>query len=70
MYKRYKSEKGSMAVYVTVVLLTMLIILASLSLAPASVRKNQLTAAVMIKKSYESDNNKADDIYNSLVNGS
>lgn len=70
MYKRYKSEKGSMAVYVTVVLLTMLIILSSLYMATASVRKNQLTAAVMIKKAYESDNNNAEKIYNSLTGGS
>ena len=70
MYIKYKSERGSMAVYVTVVLLTMLIILSSLYMATASVRKNQLTAAVMIKKAYESDNNNAEKIYNSLTGGS
>lgn len=69
MYIKYKSERGSMAVYVTVVLLTMLIILSSLYMTTSSVRKSQLTAAVMIKKAYESDNNNAERIYNSLTGG-
>lgn len=69
MYIKYKSERGSMAVYVTVVLFTMLIILSSLYMTTSSVRKSQLTAAVMIKKAYESDNNNAEKIYNSLTGG-
>lgn len=70
MYIKYKSERGSMAVYVTAVLLTMLIILTSLYMTTSSVRKSQLTAAVMIKKAYESDNNNAEKIYASLTGGS
>ena len=49
----YQNEKGSMAVYAVVMLLSFLIILSGLFLATSSVRKNQLKTLPKIKQAYE-----------------
>ena len=61
-----KSSKGSTAVYVTIVILSMLIILLTLFFISNSVRQNQLATAMKIKETYEVDNEKAADIYKAL----
>ena len=53
-----KSSKGSTAVYVTIVILSMLIILLTLFFISNSVRQNQLATAMKIKETYEVDNEK------------
>lgn len=63
-----KSNKGSMAVYVLIVLITMLFILIAVFLTSNAVRKNQLLTVVKVKESYEKDNNRADEIYEYLIN--
>ena len=65
----YKRERGSMAVYVTVVLLSMLILLSGIYLTSTSVRRNQLITAMKVKQTYEADNKNAGKIYYSLVGG-
>ena len=59
----FRSEKGSMAVYVTVVLLTMLIFITAVFFLSTSARKSQLQTAIQVKKTYEADNSKAAEIY-------
>ena len=61
-----KNEKGSMAVYVSIVLLTMLLILMAIFFISNSTRKIQLISAMNVKTSYELDNARAADIYNSI----
>ena len=63
-----KNNKGSIAVYVLIVLITMLFILVSIFYTSNAVRKSQLTTVVKIKQSYEKDNNRADEIYQYLIN--
>lgn len=62
MLQNYR-EKGSMAVYVTVALLSMLILLSGIYLTATSVRRNQIITAMKIKETYEKDNSKAGQIY-------
>lgn len=64
---KLKNEKGSMAAYVAIVLLTMLLILTSVYFISNSSVKNQLITAMKVKETYEADNAKAADIYSALV---
>ena len=68
--RRVKQEKGSIAVYVSVVLLSMLLILSAVFLTSSSKMKSQIETTLAIKQSYEADNAKAGEIYNSLVKNS
>ena len=62
-----KEEKGSMAVYVTIVLLSMLFILGAVFLTSNANRNRQLKTAIKVKESYEADNDRAEEIYNNLT---
>lgn len=62
-----KSERGSMAVYVSIVLLTMLLVLMAIFLTSNSTRRSQLISAMGVKESYEADNDRAADIYSELT---
>ena len=64
---KFKEEKGSMAVYTLVVLLSMLLILTALFLTSSSVRKSQIETVIKIKQTYEADNSKAAEIYASIT---
>lgn len=64
---KIKKENGSMAVYVTVVLLTMLILISSIFMVSSATKKSQLETAYKIKQSYESDNSKAAQIYDNIT---
>lgn len=63
MIKRFKSQKGAMTIYVTVMLLTFLIILTAVFSMAAGVRKNQLKTILQIKNVYERDVNNMKTIY-------
>ena len=63
MKKKMLEERGSIAVYVSVVLLSFLIILTGIYVSSISVRKWQLKTVIGIKKSYEKDNEKVEEIY-------
>ena len=65
--KQIKSPKGSIAVYVSVVLFSMLIILSAVFLATSSAMKSQIITAVKVKESYQADNARAADIYGDLT---
>ena len=52
MKKRLSEEKGSMAVYVTVVLLSFLILVSGVYALSSANRKIQAKSAIEIKKSY------------------
>ena len=65
MKKKILEERGSMAVYVTIVLLSFIIILSAIYATASSSRRNQLRTAMKIKESYEMYNNKKSSIYNS-----
>ncbi len=51
--KKYKEEKGSMAVYVIVALLSFCLILIGIYFTTSSVRKNQIKTELKIKEVYE-----------------
>ena len=68
--RKIKQEKGSMAVYVSIVLLSMLFILMAVFITSNSVMKSQIETTVGIKESYEADNSRADEIYDSLTGNS
>ena len=63
MKRRLREEKGSMAVYVSVVLLTMIIILSAIFFTSNAVRRSELQTAINLKQSYEADNSRAAEIY-------
>lgn len=63
MKKNIKEEKGSMAVYVTIVLFAFLIILSGIYASSMSVRKSQLRTVLKIKQSYELNNDNVEKIY-------
>ena len=63
MKKKILEERGSMAVYVTIVLLSFIIILSAIYATASSSRRNQLTTAMKIKESYEMHNNSRSQIY-------
>ena len=65
--RKIKQEKGSMAVYVSIVLLSMLFILMAVFITSNSVMKSQIESAVGIKQSYEADNSRAAEIYDSVT---
>ena len=65
--RKIKQEKGSMAVYVSIVLLSMLFILMAVFITSNAVMKSQIETTVGIKQSYEADNSRAAEIYDSLV---
>lgn len=63
MKKKIVEEKGSMAVYVTVVLLAFVIILSTIYASAIATRKQELRTIVKIKESYEADNGDIEKIY-------
>ncbi len=63
MKKYILEERGSMAVYVSIVLLSFLIILSGIYASSISVRKSQLKTALRIKQSYEVYNQNVENIY-------
>lgn len=63
----FKRENGSMAVYTSVVLLTMLIIITAIFITSNMARATQLQTAIKVKESYEKDNIKAGEIYAKLT---
>lgn len=63
MKRNIKEEKGSIAVYVSIVLLAFLIILSGIFASSMSVKKSQLKTVLMIKQSYELYNKNVEDIY-------
>lgn len=68
MKNYFKSEKGSMAVYVIVTIFSFIIILTGVFLNAASIRKNQLRTLPQIKAAYEKDLEKKDEIYEGQKN--
>lgn len=67
MKLRFREENGSMAVYVSVVLLTMLIILTAVFFISNAVRRSEIQTVMQLKQSYEADNSRAAEIYDSLL---
>ena len=68
MKTKVKSEKGIMAIYVTVTLVTFIIILLAIFSGAVAVRKNQIKTLIKIKEVYEKDNDRKEEIviqYNS-----
>lgn len=63
MKKRLIEEKASMAVYVSVVLLSFMLILSGIYFSSIAVRKSQLSTALKIKGAYESNNSDIEIIY-------
>lgn len=63
MKRKIIEEKGSMAVYVTIVLFSFMIILSSIYISSVSVRKTQLITIMKIKESYEANNSNIEEIY-------
>ena len=66
MKKKLSQEKGSMAVYVTIVLLSFLILVSGVYALSISNRKIQAKSIIEIKKTYEMYNDKKDQVYNKL----
>ena len=64
---KIKDEKGSMAVYVLIVLLSMLLMLTTVFLTSNSARKSQLKTVMGIKQAYEADNDKAAELEMDIV---
>lgn len=60
-------EKGSMAVFVGIVLLSMLFIVMSLFLTSNNSLQSQAESLIKIKEAYEADVNNVDEIYGELV---
>lgn len=65
--KKIKEERGSMAAYVAIVLLSFLFILSALYFTSITVRKTQLLTVLKVKESYELGNDKAEEIYESQL---
>ena len=64
--KRIKQEKGSMAAYTAIVLVSMLFILLAVFLTSSSKRRNQLDSTRAIRESYEYDVGEVAKIYNNV----
>ena len=64
---KIKTEKGSMAIYVTVTLVTMLLIAMAIFMVTVAKNKEQMQVSLKIKESYEADNARAAEIYASLI---
>ena len=67
MKRKIKGQKGSMAVFVSIVLLTMLFILSAIFLTSNSVRQALIGTVLGVKESYESDNSRASEVYSDLT---
>ena len=69
MYKNKKviNEKGAISVFVTIAVLSIVIVLMALFFTSSSVRKSQLLTVLKIKQAYEADNERAGDIYSNIV---
>lgn len=65
--ERIKREKGSVAVYVTIVLFSMLLVLTAIFLISGTNIRTQLETAAAIRESYESDIEDANLIYEELL---
>lgn len=65
--RRIKQEKGSMAAYTAIVLVSMLFILLAVFLTSSSKRRNQLDSTRAIRESYEYDVGEVNKIYNGLI---
>ena len=65
--KKVINEKGAISVFVTIAVLSIVIVLMALFFTTSSVRKNQLLTVSKIKQAYESDNERAGEIYSSIV---
>ncbi len=63
MKKKFIEEKGSMAVYVSVVLLAFMIVLSAIYMSATATRKEELGTIVKIKESYEADSGDIEQIY-------
>ena len=67
--KKLKRQNGSIAVYVSIVLLSMMIVLSAMLSILTLTRKNQLTTAMKLKETYELNNKNASYIYKMLLKG-
>ncbi len=65
--RRIKQEKGSMAAYTAIVLVSMLFILLAVFLTSSSRRRSQLDTTRAIRESYEYDVGEVAKIYNNVV---
>ena len=65
--REVKRENGSIAVYISVVILSMLFILLAVFLTSNSKVKSQIETTLTVKQSYEADNGKGGEIYSSLL---
>ena len=65
--RKVKEQTGSMAVYVSIVLLCMLFILMALFMRSNAVMVSQLESTIRLKQSYEADNQKASEIYEGVT---
>ena len=67
MLVKLRENNGSMAVYTSVVLLSMLLILTAVFFTSSAIRKSGLTTIMKVKESYEADNKRASEIYDALT---
>ena len=65
-----RRENGSISVMVLVTILFIIVILSATFMINSTQRKSQLLSQVQLKETYESDMDKADEIYDSLPGGS
>ena len=63
MKNKLKSEKGVMAAYVAIAVVTFTIIITALFSMAVTTRKNQIKTLIKVKEVYEQDNNKKEQIY-------
>lgn len=63
MNKKTREEKGSMVVYVTIVLLAFMIILSTIYMSITSTRKSELSTILKIKELYDADSKDIEKIY-------
>lgn len=65
--KNIKSEKGSLALFVTIAMLFFMAFLLALFLSTTNEQKTQLAVTARIKETYEQDLDNVNEIYNSFV---
>lgn len=63
MNKKTREEKGSIAVYVAMVLFTFILILTAIYISITETRKSELGTILKIKESYESNSGDIEKIY-------
>lgn len=68
LMKKVKEEKGSISVYVFIVLFSFLIVLTSFYISASTVRKSELATVLRIKQSYEQDNENIEEVYQRRLN--